>query len=149
MHTCYAYHRHGETLDMEDMGYVSRYPRSLKLANFLDFGILGKIRNFTKSMDFMISAHLGTILDPILGMIWTSFGTVCTWWWGTMYSCIIWQPLYDPLRGSDVCMWASGHPPGGVQNPDQTARCGVILARSSGTHTGYLYLLPNITLARV
>lgn len=95
VHTCYAYHRHGETLDMEDMGYVSRYPRSLKLANFLDFGILGKIRNFTKSMDFMISAHLGTILDPILGTIWTSF-------WDGLYMVVGYHVLMHHLA-APVC----------------------------------------------
>ena len=41
-------------------------PQYHEIGQFPDFGILDQIQNLTKSMDFMISAHLGTILDPIL-----------------------------------------------------------------------------------
>ena len=102
VHTCGAYHRHGETMDRQIWWYVNGYPRSWKLANFMDFGILVKIQNFTKSMDFMISVLIWVpFWTPFGHDMDTPFGTSCTWYGRTMYLCMSGSLSESPLGGSD------------------------------------------------
>ena len=44
------------------LGCVNRYPGNTKIMDFVD---LDQIQDFTESVDFMTSAHLGINLDPI------------------------------------------------------------------------------------